>query len=53
MENYTLIALLIIGSWLIGFIVYMVISNRQVDIEGEIDQVNTMLDAGEAGRAAE
>ncbi len=53
MENYTLISLLIIAPWVVGFIVYMILSNRQVDIESEINEVNTMLDSGEAGNAAE
>lgn len=43
MDRYLLFALIVIAFWLVSFIVYMVISSRQRDIEGEIMQVNRLL----------
>lgn len=52
MENYLILALVIIGFWVAGFVVYLVLSNRQRDIETEIDQVNKMLEANESADVA-
>lgn len=43
MDRYLLFALIVIAIWLLSFIVYLVISNRQRDIEGEIMQVERLL----------
>ena len=44
MDSYVLIALIVIAVWLVSFVVYMVVSNRQLDIESEIQQVDNLLD---------
>ncbi len=44
LDSYVLFALVVIAFWLVSFLIYIVISNRQRDIEGEILQVNRMLD---------
>ncbi len=49
MENYLLIALVIIAFFLVGFIVYLLLSNRQLDIENEIEHVNRLLESAESG----
>ena len=43
MERYLLIAIVVIAVWLVSFLVYLVISSRQLDIESEIDQVDRLL----------
>ena len=53
LEPYLLLSLVIIGFWVVGFIVYLVSSNRQRDIAGEINHVNAMLDASESGNEPE
>jgi uncharacterized membrane protein SpoIIM required for sporulation len=53
LEGYLLLSLVIIGFWVVGFIVYLVSSNRQRDIAGEINHVNAMLDASESGNEPE
>ena len=53
MEQYFLIAIIIIGFWVVGFIFYLVLSNRQRDIQAEINHIDEMLEADEAGSGAE
>jgi hypothetical protein len=53
LERYLLIALIIIGFFLIGFFIYLVISNRQLDIEEEIERVDTMLDTAVSAESVE
>ena len=53
MEQYLLLALIIIGFWVVGFIIYLVLSNRQRDIEAEIRHINTMLDTNDSSIVAE
>ena len=43
MDQYLLIAVVIILFWLIGFGVYMVVSNRQRGLEGELSQLSDFL----------
>lgn len=42
-EQYLLIAIVIIALWLIGFIAYLIISNRQRDLESDIKEISDML----------
>lgn len=42
-EQYLLIAIVIITLWLIGFIAYLVISNRQRNLEADIQEISEML----------
>ena len=44
MENYLLIALVTIVFWLVGFAVYLVVSNRQRNLEGELNHLSSMLE---------
>jgi hypothetical protein len=44
LDLYVLIAIIVIAVWLVSFLVYLVISNRQLDIESEIHQVDKLLD---------
>jgi hypothetical protein len=44
-----MIALVIIAFFLVGFIVYLVLSNRQLDIESEIERVDRLLESAESG----
>lgn len=53
MERYLLISLVIIGFWLIGFAIYLFTSNRQRDLESEIDQVDAMLNNAELESTSE
>jgi hypothetical protein len=53
MEQYILLALIIIGFWVLGFAIYLVLSNRQRDIESEIDQIDAMLEADKSGVGTE
>ncbi len=53
MDQYFLLALIIIGFWVVGFIIYLVLSNRQRDIETEIIQIDGMLEAEESGSVSE
>ena len=48
MESYLLIALVIIAFFLVGLIVYLVLSNRQLDIENEIKRVDKLLESAES-----
>ena len=48
LENYLLVALVVIGLWIAGFVMYLFTSNRQVDLEAEIAQIDAALDAEEA-----
>lgn len=43
LEQTFLIALLIIAFWLIGFVAYLVVSNRQRDLESELNEISDML----------
>lgn len=43
LEQYVLIALIIIVFWLVGFVVYLRISDRQRDLEGELNEVSDLL----------
>lgn len=43
MESFLLVALVIIVFWLIGFGVYMIVSNRQRNLEGDLDHLTEML----------
>ncbi len=43
LEQYVLIAIVIIIFWLIGFVAYLRISNRQRDLEGELNEVSELL----------
>ncbi|MFL7840454.1 MAG: hypothetical protein ACK2T4_06220 [Candidatus Promineifilaceae bacterium] len=53
MEQYLLLALIIIGFWVVGFIIYLILSNRQRDIESEINQIDAMLEADNSTVGAE
>ena len=44
MDPYLLIAGAVILLWLIGFGIYLVISNRQRGLEGELNHLNDMLE---------
>ncbi len=43
LEQYVLIALIIIIFWLVGFVAYLRISDRQRDLEGELNDVSELL----------
>jgi hypothetical protein len=43
MDQYLLIAVLITIFWLIGFGAYMVVSNRQRDLEGDLNDLSELL----------
>jgi hypothetical protein len=43
MDQYLLIAMVVIIFWLIGFGVYMVVSNRQRDLEGDLNDLSELL----------
>lgn len=47
MDLYLLFALILIAIWLVTFLVYIAVSNRQRDIEGEIVAVERLLEQGE------
>lgn len=47
MEQYFILALIIISFWVVGFIFYLVLSNRQRDIEAEIDHIDELLDSND------
>lgn len=53
MDQYFLLALIIISFWVVGFIIYLVLSNRQRDIETEIKHIDTLLETDESGSVAE
>ena len=38
MENLFLITLIVIVFWIVGFVVYIVISNRQVNLEDQSEK---------------
>lgn len=44
LDRYLLIAIIVIAVWLVSFLVYLVISSRQLDIESEIERVDELLD---------
>jgi len=44
MDQYLLIALVIILFWLVGFGVYMVVSNRQRKFEGDLNHLTEFLE---------
>lgn len=43
MDQYLLIAAAIILFWLVGFGVYMVVSRRQRDLEGDLNHLSDLL----------
>ncbi len=43
MDQYLLIAVIITIFWLIGFGSYMVVSNRQRDLEGDLNDLSELL----------
>ena len=43
LEQYVLIALIIIIFWLVGFVAYLRISDRQRDLEAELNDVSELL----------
>ena len=43
MDQYLLIALVIILFWLVGFGIYMIVSNRQRGLEGELTHLSDQL----------
>ncbi len=43
LEQYLLIAVVIILLWLLGFIAYLIISRRQRDLESDIQEISDML----------
>jgi len=49
MEQYLLVSLIIIGFWVVGIAIYLFLSNRQRDIETEINEIDAMLDADSSG----
>ena len=44
MDNYLLIALIIIVFWIVGFAVYIAVSNRQRIVEGDLNRLSNMLE---------
>lgn len=44
MDQYLLIAIVVVLFWLVGFGVYMIVSNRQRGLEGELSQLSEVLD---------
>lgn len=51
MDSYLLFALVVIAVWLVTFLAYIAISNRQRDIEGEILAVERLLEHDEHEQA--
>ena len=43
MDQYLLIAVVIILFWLVGFGVYMIVSNRQRGLEGDLNHLSEQL----------
>lgn len=43
MNLYLLIALVVISFWLVSFGIYLVISNRQRDVEDELNNLSKRL----------
>jgi hypothetical protein len=43
MDQYLLIAVVVIIFWLVGFGAYMVVSNRQRDLEGDLNDLSDLL----------
>jgi len=43
MDQYLLIAAVVIIFWLVGFGAYMVVSNRQRDLEGNLNDLSELL----------
>jgi len=43
MDQYLLIAVVIILFWLVGFGVYMIVSNRQRGLEGDLNRLSEQL----------
>lgn len=44
MDQYLLIALVVILFWLVGFGVYLIVSNRQRDFEGDLNHLSELLE---------
>jgi hypothetical protein len=53
MDQYLIIALIVIGFWLLGFIVYLILSNKQRDIELEINQIDLLLEVDNSSSRSE
>jgi hypothetical protein len=43
MDQYLIIAFVVIIFWLVGFGAYLLISNRQRDVEDELDALDELL----------
>ena len=43
MDQYLLIAVVIILFWLVGFGVYMIVSNRQRGLEGDLNHLSEQI----------
>lgn len=43
MDQYLIIALVVIILWLVGFGAYLLISNRQRNVEDELDDLDELL----------
>jgi len=44
LEQYLLIALVIIVFWIVGYGLYLISSNRQRDLEGDLNHLSDLLD---------
>lgn len=53
MENYLLVALIVLIFWLVGIVAYLFVSSRQLDIEHEINDLNATLDTSETAVKSE
>ncbi len=43
MDQYLLIAVVVVLFWLVGFGVYMIVSNRQRGLDGELSHLSEIL----------
>lgn len=43
MDQYLIIALIVIIFWLVGFGAYLVISNRQQEVAGDLNEISEIL----------
>ena len=43
LEQFVVIALVIIIFWLVGYVIYLRISDRQRDLEDELNEVSDLL----------
>ncbi len=51
-ENLTVVIVIILILWVVGFAVYMFANRQQVDLDKEITALNAMLDEGEANETS-